>query len=340
MKNVSRLLIIVLLSLSIAMFLTNCGNDEDGGGGLPGLTYTGLTIPVPIDENNAESVAANAYQNSNTMRNTNVMGAVKADESGIRISRPYGVALARSILDFLDQADIPSSSAGNITAAAMQPETEYGTCGTNPGSVTYTGTVNEATGDFNITAAFSSYCTNGDGVSSGVVTNGKIQMNGQINEGAGTMHVNATFSNFVVTLIDTGVSATTSGSMNMHIESSSASITMNMLMRDSSTEKTYKVENLQINMSNILSDPANFSMSGRFFDPDYGYSDIATEQVFEVYSGDNAPSSGIMVINGANGVAGGSTKAKLTVLNNTQYQVEADTNGDGTYDYDTGPQNW
>jgi hypothetical protein len=336
MKNVSRLLII-FLSLSLSVFLINCGDDEGGG---DGLTYTGLTTPVTIDESNAKSVAENAYQNSNTMRNTNVMGAVKTDESSIRISRPFSIALARSILNFLDQVDISSSGAGNITAAAMQPETEYGTCGSNPGSVTYTGTVNQSTGDFNMTATYNSYCTNGDGVSSGVVTNGKMQMNGQMS--ASTIQVNATFSNFVVTLIDTGVSSTTSGSMNMSIDfaGSSASITMNMLMRDGSTGKTYKVENLQINMYGMSESSANFNMSGRFFDPDYGYSDIITEDDFYVILTNNAPSSGIMVVNGANGVAGGSTKAKLTVINNTQYQVEADTNGDGVYDYNTGPQSW
>jgi hypothetical protein len=328
MKNVSRLLIIVL-SLSLSVFLINCGDDGDSGGG-GGLTYTGLTTPVTIDQNNAASVAENAYQNSNAMSNIDVMGAVKTDESGIRISRPYGIALAQSILDFLDQADISSSTDDSVYAAASETYTENGTCG---GSASYSES-GSAT-NFTMTVIFSSYCTNGDGVSSGVVTNGKMQMSGQIDEGAGTMQATATFSDFVVTLIDTGVSSSMSGSMDMFIENSSASITINMLMRDDLTEKTYKMENFQINMSNILSDPANFSMSGRFFDPDYGYSDIETEQVFTVYSGDNAPSSGIMVVNGANG-----TKAKLIVHNRYQYEVMADTNGDGSYDYTPGPQYW
>jgi hypothetical protein len=43
---------------------------------------------------------------------------------------------------------------------------------------------------------------------------------------------------------------------------------------------------------------------------------------------------------GKQGEAGQSTKARLTVISNTECRVEADTTGDGNYDYDTGDILW
>ena len=312
--------------------------DSSSSGG--SVTYNGSSSQVAINESNAESLVTNAYENSNSMRSMkdsgDILSVVKSTNIGSQASRPFSIALAQTVIDLMEQAEINNPAATGLIAAVLS-ESMAGDCG---GSASISGTINESTLAFSITATFSNYCTNGDGTTGGVVTNGVMKMEGAFNQSLTSITMDVTFNNFLVTLIDTGASATTSGTMEMIINSNSATITMNMVMRDNSTETTYKVVNLLINMYGISSYSAYFSMSGKFYDPDYGYSDITTEEDFYLILSDNAPSDGTMVITGASGIAGGSTKAKLIVVSRTQYQVMADTNGDGAFDYDTGPRNW
>ena len=337
MNTLKAITIIALFS-----FVIGCGggggsNSSSSGGS---VTYNGSSSQVTISESNAESLATNAYENSNSMRSMqdsgDILSAVKGNNSGSQGSRPFSMALAQTVMDLMKQAKINNPSASGLIAAVYS-ESLPSDCG---GSASMSGTMNESTLAFNITSTFSNYCTNGDGITGGVVTNGVMQMEGSFNQSRTSMTMDVTFNNFLVTLINTGVSAATSGTMEMTMSSSSATITMNMVMRDNSTENTYQVVNLLINMYGMSSNEAYFSMSGRFYDPDYGYSDITTEADFYMILSDNAPSDGTMLITGASGSAGGSTKAKLIVLNSTQYQVIADTNGDGSYDFDTGSRTW
>lgn len=330
--------------IALILFLIGCGGGGGGSSSSSGgsVTYNGSSSQVTINESNAESLAINAYENSNSMRSMtdsgDLLSAVKSNNSEPQGSRPISIALAQTVMDVMEQASINTPSAALI--AAVYNESMPSDCG---GSASMSGTINESTLAFNITSTFNNYCTNGDGITGGVVTNGVMQMDGVMqmeNQSPVSITMDVTFNNFLVTLIDTGVSATTSGTMEMTMSSSSASITMNMVMRDNSTENTYKVENLLITMEGMSSNAPYFSMSGRFYDPDYGYSDITTEEVFHMNLSDNAPSDGTMLVTGASGSEGGSTKAKLIVLSRTQYQVIADTNGDGAYDFDTGPRNW
>ena len=87
-------------------------------------------------------------------------------------------------------------------------------------------------------------------------------------------------------------------------------------------------------------DYLEFEVSGYYYDPDYGYVVISTSIPFVIYVGDYGPSVGVLVITGNTGIAGGSTKARFLALSSMTYQVEADTNGDGTYDWNSGILYW
>jgi hypothetical protein len=78
------------------------------------------------------------------------------------------------------------------------------------------------------------------------------------------------------------------------------------------------------------------SAIGRFYDPDYGYVELSIEEGILIYAEDDRPSSGKLVLTGAEGTQGGDTKIRITHLSATEYLVEADTNGDGAYDYNSG----
>ena len=68
--------------------------------------------------------------------------------------------------------------------------------------------------------------------------------------------------------------------------------------------------------------------------------DISNPTPFRIYSSDEKPSQGVLVVDGKTGIAGGSSKARLTVVSSTTYTVEADTDGDGAYDWNSGIKSW
>lgn len=78
-----------------------------------------------------------------------------------------------------------------------------------------------------------------------------------------------------------------------------------------------------------------FEVSGRYYDPDYGYVDFHTDTPFHIDDGDEWPSAGVLIVEGEGG-----TEAQLTALSSTTYIVDADTDGDGIYDWDSGVLNW
>ena len=331
MKNINKLLIFVVLILSMSLFLINCGGSGDGSG----ISYEGETSQVLIDEGNANTVATNAYENGNSMRAMQgaggIFGAVSANGND-QIIQPYSVALAQFVKDFLEQADLSEGSGNPSMAVVSYSESMPGECG---GSAAISGTVDDTTGSFNIRATFNSFCSYEDGLTGSVTANGTIEMVGSIQEDPFSLQANVTLSQFEFTQSGTGVSATAGGTMSMTINSTGAIITMSVVMKDKTLDKTYKVENLEISMSNMTSSSATFSMSGRFYDYDYGYVDIATTVDFQVDVSGNVPTEGTMVITGAS-----NTKARLVAVDSATYRVEADTTGNDTYDYNSGTLTW
>ena len=78
------------------------------------------------------------------------------------------------------------------------------------------------------------------------------------------------------------------------------------------------------------------ALTGRYYDPDNGYVEPSVEETVRGYHGDDWVSNGKIVLTGAEGTQGGDTKIRITYLSATEYLVEADTNGNGAYDYNSG----
>ncbi len=297
------------------------------------MVVVGETSQVQITGENAETVAMNSYENTTSMRSMSetggIFGAVSVNGNG-QMSKSYGVTLARFVRDFLAQTDSSAESGNPVMAAVSGSESMTGDCG---GSATISGTVSEETGSFNITAKFSSYCNDGDGSTGTVTVNGTMNMVGSYQ--SNSLEATLTFKSIKITQSGTGVSETASGTMYMEMDMSSESalIRMTMVVRDESADKTYKVENLEIDMD-VTNTSATLHMEGRFYDPDFGYVDITTSANFVLDVSDNTPTSGTIVITGAS-----STKARFIVVSSTHYQVEADTDGNGYVDV-TGIKSW
>ena len=76
-------------------------------------------------------------------------------------------------------------------------------------------------------------------------------------------------------------------------------------------------------------------MEGRVYHPVHGYVDIETPTPFRTYSGDDNPSEGVMLLTGAEGA-----QIRLEAISNLQYEVTADLDGDGTFEWGPETHNW
>ena len=114
---------------------------------------------------------------------------------------------------------------------------------------------------------------------------------------------------------------------------------MDMYLQDGNSNDVYWINNYNIE---AIEYPSYVSMtiSGIFYDPHYGYVTLSTPENLIVYDYDRVPTSGILLVEGDNGVSGFPTKARLTCYSSSLFNVEADTDGDGIYDWSSGVLSW
>lgn len=310
-----------------------CGGGGNGEGGSEShLTYSGLTTPALITEDNAEVLAysaLNAGADSSSFTNIAALDGIAplTDDSHQDFLFNLIKGLDRGI-GKIDYLTVPVQD----LSAAMESDcgSTNGTCG---GSASYRIEMNTSTGAFNGTMTFYSYCEEG------VTINGNTDFYGVVNMITEELD-SFTLSFNYLTATDGSDSMTMDGEIYMVVSGASIMATMDMMIQESGSDRVHKIENYQMDITEGYF-YMDISINGRLYDPDYGYVDIETTTAFRVYDGEDYPDSGEMFLTGENGSAGGATWAQLTALPSTQQcQVIADTNSDGNYDYDSGPMNW
>lgn len=320
----------LVLAILLAVSLPACGGGGGGGdGSTAGISYTGLTTQATIDENNAEDLVTGAYQGGQVGAAIGSLGAIQAGESG-----PVGYSRMLKVSQVLEgslrQVDLMSISAGTFVGAIdTESDTIYGDCG---GSASITISGDDQTGDFSGSINFNNYCEDGVTISGDMDISGQLDVNTEE-----LIEFDFSFDNVTCTMDND--SMTLNGNISFDNIVSPPTITMTMLLQDNNTEKVYKVKDYTMTLTEEAS-YEDVEVSGTYFDPDYGYVSISTTTPLRIYYYDDYPSGGVIVVTGETGIAGGSTMARLTVLTSTTYQIEADTNGDGTYDWNSGDLNW
>ena len=115
-------------------------------------------------------------------------------------------------------------------------------------------------------------------------------------------------------------------------------LTVDFLVLNSATGKVHWTNNVVFNITTTINGTVtsrDVTVTGRFYDSDNGYVDITTPTPLHFVGMDTSPSSGVLLLTGAN-----NTKIRLTALTNVTYRVEGDTIGSGTYNYNSGALNW
>ena len=323
-----RYLKVFFLISCIAIFTAACGSSggnssSDGSASSNDSTiqYTGLTTQATINEDNARDISAGSYQGGTTSSALTASGVIQS-ENTVEIGRPRTVVLSQIFEDALQKVDIASHSTAAFSGAKeSSTETIAGDCG---GEATINISYDDVTGDFNGTMNFNGYC------SEGAVISGSVDFSGKLNVNTGDPeYLDLSFND--VSTVSGGDSFTISGTMKLDCRVSPERATVSMLMKDNVSGKVYKLENF-IMTSDEKSGYVDITMSGRFYDPDYGYVELSTPVAFRFYDGDEWPSQGELFIDGNSGIAGGSTSAQLIAVSPSLCEINADTDGDGELD--------
>jgi len=315
MKKLLSLFFVSALSITA---IVGCGGGGGGGGevGVPaGITYTGVTTQALIDENNAVDIVLETYEGVDTTSELNVLGAVSENSSSVRNPLFFDIsAYFQSVI-----YEIESSVGQNseyMGAVRTESDTVNGSCG---GSFSYNLTGDDQTGNFSGALTFNNLCEQG------YKANGSMNLSANINLNTGEFnYLEMTFTNFTMTSGQESISM--KGSIDFNLQSSPITMTFSFIYKDNNLNKTYKCENFAYEYTEG-SGFVDMTFSGRFYHHDYGYVDIVTESPLRINGSDSYPSSGSVIFTGDFG-----TKARLNVINSSFFIVEADTDGDGSYD--------
>jgi len=310
----------ILFTVVIALTLVACGGGGGGGsGGDSSISYTGSKDPAVIDTTNAKTMAESSVGGSQT-------GVVFGVESDNQESQANLTIIGVSKILSSSVRNIEMNDSVVVLVGAIVNVSETDLLCLDSGSLSFNLSVNDVTGEFSGTFNFNNCREVGTTIS------GSMNVSGMINPSIGDI-TQMTFSMNSVTVVSGSESLTMSGTISTSFSGSSFTMTMDVLFKDNASGSVVWFENLSISATDNISH-LEMSISGRFYHPDYGYIDIVTNQAFLINYSDLFPFFGIMTITGANG-----SSARLTVIDNTQYMLEVDEDGDSTYDPAT-TENW
>ena len=328
LRNDMRVLFIRMKFLLVVATLTACGGGGGGGGGngIVPVTYNGNTSAALVDISNAHDLARNSYEHSSS--GTASVGAFAASLSdphmlGQDSGLPRAVNVIRSVLSMFEQVNVQAMTEANPVAKATVSvsDTLSGSCG---GSAKLTLSADDQTGVFSGRISYSNFCE------MEVVIGGDMTVSGVIDLFWGSIE-SITLNFAAVRTQVQGASVTITGSIALSIPGSSAESLLNMVMRNDTTGFVYQLENMQVDVTSGAG-YVDMTMEGRIYEPIQGYLDVTTVSAFRVYDGNNWPSSGELIGVGAVGGLSGNTQVRFRAFTST-YLVEADTTGDGSFDF-------
>lgn len=324
-----------------AILFAGCGG---GGGGGSTSQYTGLTSQAVLSDNNAETIALEAYQAGDL--STATAGLMSLRESGNpTVGAPAAIAIARLLENAVDQVSLgPGAAAGSPSGKSAKPMTVVTASDTvfdgMGGSMSYTLSVDDQTGNFSGSFQFSSW--HGDG---GEAFNGRAGVSGNIDLVLGEF-TQITFSFHPITFSDGSGSFSIYGTVSLTVGVSSGSARLDLVLRDESTQETVWIDDYTVmttdgpdNDFDGQPDFQDASISGRIYLSHHGYVDITTPTAFRYYAGYDLPSAGQMVVTGSGG-----RSARLTVIDgvpvSSGYYVEADLDGLPGYEWRSVDRPW
>jgi hypothetical protein len=329
------------------------------------ISYDGSTDPATLTEANSAALLAGTYQGGQA--GTSLGSSAGLTNQNQKPLRPRTLLLSQILENAVQQAiqngGLTHANAATITNVSNQVA---GNCG---GQMNYTGTVNDENREFYTSLSFDNYCNdattlNGSANASGQTDTNPYDQDMFNNKDLAPNPFSITFD--ALSISSAGGSFTANGyalitkvdepdlDESPDTDASTEPINPNntpdaddsptndeqpdvggvttikfdWLLRDDATKDVYKFENFNVTLTNGVN-YVDASLSGRYYDPKYGYVDISTPTPLQINNTDYWPSSGIFR------AAGNNDTASFTALSNTTYQLDIDSNDDGTPDVTT-----
>ena len=319
--------LICFIALGLITFI-GCGGGGDDTGSVSSITYTGLTTPADITDANAQTLSAGALTGGQAGSTFGSIGAIETgtDENPISFRT---LKVTQALEDALLQIDLSSVSGGSFTGATQSESGSIdGTCG---GSASYTMQYDDLNGDFSGTFSFSSYCNGGVTLSGGASFSGSLDLSDPNNP---------TFESFKITFTHlSDGSSTLDGTINLDVSSSPTIVTFDALLEDNVTGKVYWIKDYDMSITEGSDGLGNYVdleiLSGSYYDPDYGSITVETTTPIRTYASDEWPSDGVIVVTGNS-----NHKVRLSAIDETQCRIDADLDGDGSYDWGPVDKYW
>ena len=319
-KRMYRLLVCASITALVFWFAA-CSGGGSSNEGSSGLTYSGETSPATITEDNAGTLATSALDAGSNGSAFNLTGlaTLSGVDSGTDASdQPMLLGFVRVLEDAVGDVDFAAVSEQNVSAAAQSENGSLaGSCG---GNASYSISGNSNTGEFSGKFSFNGFCADG------LTMNGSASFSGIVDMATDTLE------SFIFTF---GAMTATSGSESVTLKGriaftvSDSTITMNLTIKNNTNGWMCKVENYVM----VVDDQSSYtaiSVSGRYYDQDYGYVELITNEPLRYYPAGEYPYYGKLTLYGAIGVGNGETSAVITAIDATHCQVEVDSVGIGT----------
>ena len=280
--------------------------------------YTGLTTPAVITTSNADNIARQAFAGGDLGANV-MLAPVRGGDAGTAAGNPMAVTLVR-LLSGAAAAALPApSSARAPSPRSSIDNTESDGMG---GTVHYTLSVNDWTGEFTGTFEFTNF--HGDG---GGVINGTVAVRGVVSE----YFIQFIFDFRSVTVVDGAVSVTAQGTADLTVGTGGGQAVLDLYFTDNGTGKCVWLSGYTVAVTD-LGDATDIRTFGRIYLPDYGYVDVWTEAPFLYPTGGTFPTGGVITLTGSP-TGGGNCRARMAVVDADTYSLEVDADGDGSYEW-------
>lgn len=305
-------------SILLLTVLAGCGDNSTTATATSStkISYAGSTDSATLTQADSATLLGGAFQGGQT---GNAVGSAAGLANNVVGPRPpRTLILSQALNKAILQANLSSLDSPD-NAAAINPVSAQatGNCG---GQMSYTGTEDDASRQFYATFTFDKYCEDATTIT------GTVTASGQTDSTLGFSSLSLSFDALTVSSI--GDSFTANGYQLITPHSGFLDVSMNMLLQDDASKLVYKIEKFAL----TIIDGAGYvdvSLSGRYYDPKYGFIDISTPTYLRIAGSEYWPSSGSL------NAVGNISTASFTVLSNTTYQLDIDTNEDGTTDITT-----
>lgn len=313
--------------------LTGCGGgggDSAKSGGVvdPAPSFKGVTTQATATETNAESLAMGAFGGGSIAAAIgSVSKSADSESAGALNNRPV-LQLVQLLKQTIRRMDFPQKAAllrkatqTKSTGKTVARPNNYQIFGDNGGTATYVMEVNDTTGSFFGTVTYQGFTSNGLIVDGSTEVLGTFDINRQQ-----LSRLTLSFRSLSLKYDSSSIYLTGTLSWGFNLAASSETLSMNMVLADRATSKTYWFNNYEM-VTAYTGNTKTQTLTGRFYDHDHGYVDLTTRTPLVFTYGYQWPSEGSL-----NFGAKLSTWVRLNFLAHTLV-VEADCDGNGIIDW-------